>query len=132
MKNKMEKLDNWIHDIIEKYFFYIAMAVFLLLSAAIRWKLAPVVAFSGDYYAYLLPWVEHYRDNGLIEGLRLGVEQYIPYNLFLAIVAWLPGEPWAYIALLLALFLDTNLLCIGRVVGDTGGARGARSAADLF
>jgi Gpi18-like mannosyltransferase len=97
----MAKLDNGIHDIIDKYFFYIAITVLLLLSVAIRLKLAPVTQYSSDYHIFLLPWAEHYRSNGIIEGLRQGVgNYYIPYNIYLAVTAQLPGEPWLYIALL--------------------------------
>jgi Gpi18-like mannosyltransferase len=63
--------------------------------------MAPITDFSWDYKSFLLPWVGHYKNNGIIEGLRQGVgNYYIPYNLFLAIIAQLPGEPWIYITLL--------------------------------
>lgn len=101
----MEEFENWLHNIIDKYFFQVAIAVLLLLSAAIRWKLAPVTEFSSDYRIFLQPWIEHYREYGIVEGLRLGVgNYYIPYNLFLAVIAQLPGDAGVYISWFSCLF----------------------------
>lgn len=99
MNNLVEKFENMVHDLIDKYLFYIGIAAVLVISLIIRCHLAPITMLSADYVESLEPWVEYYRQNGIIKGLAgtMG-NYYVPYNLFLAIVAFLPGQPWAYIA----------------------------------
>lgn len=99
MKSKILWLEDKLHDFIDKHLFHIGVILILLCSFAIRYHIAPITMLSGDYKQSLLPWVEHYRANGIIKGLSETVgNYYVPYNLFLAVIAFLPGEPWFYIA----------------------------------
>lgn len=98
MKNKLLFCENRLHEFINKYLFHIGVILILTCSFIIRYHMAPITVLSGDYNMCLLPWVEYYKEKGIIQGLSetLGT-YYVPYNLFLAIVAFLPGEPWIYI-----------------------------------
>lgn len=99
MNNLVVKFENMLHDLIDTHLFHIGMAIALGISLIIRYHLAPITMLSADYAECLEPWVEYYRQNGIIKGLAETVgNYYVPYNLFLAIVAFLPGQPWAYIA----------------------------------
>lgn len=93
------KFEDIIHILIDKYLFHIGIFIILLCSLLIRCHLAPITMLSGDYQESLLPWVEYYQKNGIIQGLAETMgSYYVPYNLFLAIIAFLPGQPWIYIA----------------------------------
>lgn len=99
MTKLVGKFEDMMHDLIDKYLFYIGMAIILIISLIIRCHLAPITMLSADYVDCLEPWVEYYRQNGIIKGLAETMgSYYVPYNLFLAIVAFLPGQPWMYIA----------------------------------
>ncbi|MCI9663876.1 MAG: hypothetical protein HFI46_08370 [Lachnospiraceae bacterium] len=92
-------LEDLLHTIIDKYLFQIGMFVVFASSLIIRFHLSPITMLSADYQDCLLPWVEYYRENGILKGLSETMgSYYVPYNLFLAVVAFLPGEPWLYIA----------------------------------
>ena len=97
--NFVIKTEKIIHNLINQYLFQIGMIIVFCVTLIIRWHLAPITMLSADYLDCLEPWVEYYKQNGIIKGLAgtMG-SYYVPYNLFLAIVAFLPGEPWAYIA----------------------------------
>lgn len=92
-------LEEFLHNFIDKHLFTIGMLLVLLISLLVRWHLAPITCLSADYNVSLLPWVEHYKENGIINGLsQARGSYYIPYNVFLALIAYLPGEPWIYIS----------------------------------
>ena len=92
-------LDDILHNVIDKGLFPIGVFVVLCISFLIRWHLMPITCLSDDYNSSLLQWIEYYRANGIIGGLAGSVgNYYVPYNLFLAVVAFMPGEPWMYIA----------------------------------
>lgn len=92
-------LEDLLHTIIDKYLFQIGMLVVFASSLIIRFHLSPITMLSADYQDCLLPWVEYYQKNGIIKGLSETMgSYYVPYNLFLALIAFLPGQPWLYIA----------------------------------
>lgn len=99
MKNLVVDFEGKIHDLIDKHLFQIGMIIVLGISFWIRYHLMPITMLSGDYLECLEPWVEYYRQHGIINGLaeQMG-SYYVPYNLFLAVIAFLPGKPWMYIA----------------------------------
>lgn len=93
-------IDDLMHGIIERYLFEIGMGMLLLISVFIRWHLAPITMLSGDYNDCLVPWVEIYVKAGLKDGLaQVFGSYYVPYNLFLGLISYLPWEPWVMIAL---------------------------------
>ena len=99
MKSLIWSLEEKIHDLIDKHLFWVGIVIILVVTLLIRLHLMPITMLSGDYLNYLEPWVEYYQENGIIKGLSENVgNYYVPYNLFLAIIAFLPGEPWRYIA----------------------------------
>ncbi|MCM1136378.1 MAG: hypothetical protein NC400_12490 [Clostridium sp.] len=99
MNKLLNKFEDFIHLIIDKYLFQIGICLILLSSLIIRIHLSPITMLSGDYQYSLLPWVEYYQQNGIIKGLSETMgSYYVPYNLFLAVIAFLPGQPWLYIA----------------------------------
>lgn len=98
MNDLIWKLEEKIHDFIDKYLFQIGMAIILGVTLLIRIHLMPITMLSADYADCLEPWVDYYRQNGIIKGLAETIgSYYVPYNLFLAVIAFLPGQPWAYI-----------------------------------
>lgn len=99
MKSFIENLEEKTHDLIDKYLFQIGIIIILIITLLIRLHLMPITMLSGDYLNYYEPWVEYYRQNGIVKGLSETIgDYYVPYNLFLAIISYLPGEPWRYIA----------------------------------
>lgn len=100
MRKIIDSLDEWIHTIIDKYIFQIGVVILLLISILIRWHLAPITMLSADYNDFLVPWTETYRQLGLKEGLsRVIGNYYVPYNVFLGLISYLPWEPWVMISL---------------------------------
>ncbi len=92
---KVNPIDRFLRDLVDKYFFEIALAVLVLVSVLIRIYLAKFrfngEYISGDYQNYLRHWVEVYREKGLIEGLSRNVgDYYVPYNILLGIIGILP------------------------------------------
>ena len=101
VRSSILSLEEKLHRFVEKNLFRIGVLLILLCSFFVRYHLAPITVLSGDYNISLLPWVESYRASGIVKGLSQVIgNYYVPYNLFLAVIAQLPGQPWAYIAYL--------------------------------
>ena len=64
-----------------------------LLNLVVMIYIAPNT-ISSDYRKFISVWIEHYRNNGLIAGLRtMPGNYYVPYNLLLALLAMIcPNE----------------------------------------
>lgn len=99
IREKLENVENKIHNLIERYLFIIGIIIIFIISFAVRLHLAPITCLSGDYEGSLLPWIDYYKERGILQGLAESMgSYYVPYNLFLAFIAFLPGEPWMYIS----------------------------------
>lgn len=83
---------------IEKIFDKVVLAFLLLASVYLRYKYTPLVEITGggsDYKTYTIPWVDFYRENGIVKGLSIGIgDYYIPYNLVLAFASLFDCEPF--------------------------------------
>ncbi len=99
MKKIIGTYEEKIHDLINKHLFHLGIIIVLGITLLIRIHLMPITMLSADYLYCLEPWIEYYRQHGIINGLSETIgSYYVPYNLFLAVIAFLPGKPWAYIA----------------------------------
>ena len=58
------------------------LAFLLFASVYLRYKYTPLVEITGggsDYKTYTIPWVDFYRENGIVKGLSIGIgDYYIP------------------------------------------------------
>ncbi len=96
---EMKVLEEKLHQVIDQYLFHIGIIILVILSVAIRYHLAPVCVLSADYNDFIVPWFEYYQANGL-GGLAEQVgDYYVPYNLFLALISYLPWKPWVMVSL---------------------------------
>ena len=94
-------IDDIMHRIIDKHMDMIGIALLLLISVLIRLHLAPVCVLSADYNDYIVPWVEKYRELGVIGGLSQNIgNYYVPYNIMLAVISFFPWEPYVLVAFL--------------------------------
>ena len=95
-----KKINIFVHNIIDKYLFELAVILLLIISLLIRVHLAPVCVLSADYNDYIVPWVKQYRELGPYLGLSQTIgNYYVPYNVLLAVIALFPWEPYALVAL---------------------------------
>ena len=69
-------------------------AIFHLVEKYARIVMIPNCVLSADYNNFIVPWVNKYRELGIVNGLATKVgDYYVPYNVLLAIIAQLPCEP---------------------------------------
>ncbi len=92
---KLNPLDRFLIDLIEKHIYEIAVAFIVLLSLVIRYKLITFKFngdyISGDFQAYLRVWINYYRELGVREGLSRTIgDYYVPYNIILAAISVIP------------------------------------------
>lgn len=132
MKKLIRKLEERLHDLIDKHLFQIGMIIILGVTLLIRIHLMPITMLSGDYMDCLEPWVEYYRQNGIVKGLAETMgSYYVPYNLFLAVIAFLPGQPWTYIAGLSIIFDYISaffIYLIARIIAEENGVSKSNAA----
>ena len=105
--DKRKAFDNKLVEIVDKYMDWIVFAFLLVMSFHIRIKYTPLVDVPGwsDYREFLGSWVEEYRRLGFAGGLATGIgDYYIPYNVFLAVVAQLGVNPVSAISFFSCLF----------------------------
>ncbi len=94
-KKGLTPLDKVLINIIENHIYEIAVAVIVLFSLVIRYKLI-TFKFNGDYISgdfrgFLRVWVDYYRELGVREGLSRTIgDYYVPYNIILAIISVIP------------------------------------------
>ena len=80
--------------LIDKYLFEIVMGLFIIAALIIRIRLIPNTELSPDYNDYYREWVEFYRTNGILEGLRNAPgDYYVPFNVLYALCSLLPVSP---------------------------------------
>lgn len=124
LTNFIKKVDTWLHHLIDYYLFEVGIALIFLASFLIRLHLMPITMLSGDYNDSLIPWIEQYRQFGIGGGLATVIgNYYVPYNVFLAVIAFLPGQPWAYIAGFSVLMDYVTALFIYRIAKELGRSR---------
>lgn len=95
----MKVLENKLHDIIDKYLFHIGIIILIIASLLVRWHLAPICVLSADYNNFIVPWVEFYREHGFAGLAQQVGDYYVPYNIFLAAISYLPWPPWIMVSL---------------------------------
>ncbi len=95
MNKQVNPLDRFITEIIEKHIYEIAIALLVLMSVVLRYKLM-IFKFNGDYISgdfrnYLREWIKMYREFGIAGGLSRTIgDYYVPYNIILAIISVIP------------------------------------------
>ena len=78
----------------------VALVAMLLIAVVARLFMIPEVTLSPDYNSYYLPWVNAYREYGIITGLGKNIgDYYVPYNIMYAICSLLPCEPYIPLAI---------------------------------
>lgn len=95
----MKTWEDKLHHIIDTHLFHIGILLLMMASLLIRWHLAPNCVLSGNYNHHLAPWVEHYRIYGFAGLAEQVGDYYVPYNVFLAAISYLPWPPWVMISL---------------------------------
>ena len=94
-RNGVTALDRAVFHIVEKYAFEVCLIVILGISLYARIVMIPNCVLSSDYNNFIVPWVNKYRELGIVNGLAAKVgDYYVPYNVLLAIIAQLPFEPY--------------------------------------
>lgn len=99
MKNSNDKktfaIDRFLFLLADRYLFRISIALLLLGSVLLRYKLAPEIRISADYDMYIAGWPAMYREMGFVEGMSHTVgDYYVPFNIMYAIIGLSPWEPW--------------------------------------
>ncbi len=92
-------MEEKIHQIIDQYLFHIGIIILIGASAVIRYHVAPICVLSADYNDCIVPWFEYYQANGLAGLAEQVGDYYVPYNLFLALISYLPWKPWVMVSL---------------------------------
>ena len=124
--NSCTKIDTAIHGFIDRYFFYILVAVIILTSLYNRISFRSYS--SSDIEKFVGPWLMHYEELGVVEGLRQGVgNYYIPYNVCLALISQLPFSHVALVGMLSWVFdylivfyiykILVSVFCVNTVAG---------------
>lgn len=115
------KLDRMIRDFLDRYLPVLVLIGLIGAAAYIRIHLAPFTDFNhgqNDYNIYLKLWVDAYREAGVIGGLGQTIgNYYVPYNIVLALVSLLPGEPATGIAFFSCLADFGNAVMLIRILG---------------
>lgn len=88
MREKIRTLDKLIHLLICRYYFEIGIGILFVFSVVIRVKCMDYA--SGDYNVYLSEWYRRYQEKGMA-GLREPIgNYYVPYNIILAVLSYIP------------------------------------------
>lgn len=115
------KLDNWIMKIVDQYLFYIGIGLLLLISIFMRAQLAPN-CIAGDYWACIDPWFEAYKTGGGLKMLDTTIgNYYVPYNVILALLSYLPFEAWKSVAFVSCLFEYLTVYFIYKIIMELFG-----------
>ncbi len=98
----MLQIEKKILGFIEVNLDKIVFGLLILISVYLRYKYTPLVNITNggsDYKSELVPWVNYYREHGVIDGLVNGNDDYyVPYNLLLALASRFDIEPLWFIA----------------------------------
>ena len=98
-------IDRAIRALFEKHASLIVMGVLFALSVLVRFQLAPVTDWSGDYLYCISPWTEQFRELGPVKGLAADITNYyIPYNLVYVLASLMPTEAWVPFSLISCIF----------------------------
>ena len=94
-RNDVTALNKAIFHLVEKNAFEICLIVILGISLYARIVMIPNCVLSANYNNFIVPWVNKYRELGIINGLATKIgDYYVPYNVLLAFIAQLPCEPY--------------------------------------
>lgn len=105
--DRLRHAEDRIHGFLYKNIFRLCVIAALVVSVYLRYCF---VAFqSDDYVSYLYKWYRHFREFGFVNGLAtMAHDYYVPYNLFLALIARLNLHPRISI---MALSCTCDYLC---------------------
>lgn len=68
-RNDVTALDKAIFHLVEKNAFEICLIVILGISLYARIVMIPNCVLSADYNNFIVPWVNKYRELGIVNGL---------------------------------------------------------------
>lgn len=90
--NRLRRLEDGIHFFLSRHVFQLCVLAALAVSVYLRYCFT---AFqSDDYVSYLFKWYRHFQQYGFVNGLAtMAHDYYVPYNLFLALIAKLNLQP---------------------------------------
>ncbi len=78
-RNDVTALDKAIFHLVEKNAFEICLIVILGISLYARIVMIPNCVLSADYNNFIVPWVNKYRELGIVNGLATKVgDYYVP------------------------------------------------------
>ncbi len=121
----MTGLENKLRGLVERHYREICLSALLILSALTRMLLAPA-EHSGDYIFCIEPWVETYRELGVVQGLATPITNYyIPYNILLAVISLFPMRPWVLVSLTSCVFEYLMVYYVYRILLWLGGEKRA-------
>ena len=127
------RIDRYIREGVERYGDRLFVAALLLISAVIRVVLAPKTDWSPDYYSCIEPWVEEYRNVGVINGLGTQIgNYYIPYNIILALASLVPAKACYPIAAVSCVFEYLMVLYAGKILVWLGKREGEADMRRVF
>ncbi len=120
---RRNKIDDLITSIFEKHMYEICIFFIVFFSILIRILLAPHT-ISGDYNVTLSDWINQYRSFGFGEALGKTIgNYYVPYNIFLNLVARSSLEPWFWIALTSCIAEYIGSYFLYKIFVDMGGEK---------
>ncbi|WP_026495951.1 glycosyltransferase 87 family protein [Butyrivibrio sp. WCD3002] len=91
--------------------------IMILIAVVARLLMIPEVTLSPDYNSYYLPWVNAYREYGIITGLGKNIgDYYVPYNIMYAICSLFPVEPYIPLAVFSFIAEIVSALYIRKIV----------------
>ena len=100
MNERRTKFDRWFSIFLDKYVYYIAVCLLIVLSGIIRIQFMPNCSISSDYTDFILPWITKYRESGIVAGLSQTIgDYYVPYNVVIALIAQSSMDPGIMVAI---------------------------------
>ena len=100
MNERRTKFDRWFSIFLDKYVYYIAVCLLIVLSGIIRIQFMPNCSISSDYTDFILPWITKYRESGIVAGLSQTIgDYYVPYNVVIALIAQSSIDPGIMVAI---------------------------------
>lgn len=114
---KEKNPDTFIRSFVTKYINELVIGALVLFSVVIRYHLMKH-GTSNDYFEYLVPWVESYR-NSIKDSFREGVgNYYIPYNVLLALASLLPVPTLFSVGIISCIFDYLTCVFIFRILSE--------------
>ena len=101
----MTAADRGFRKFVDEHAEQLVFIALLVISVLVRIDLAPKIDWSPDYLACIDPWVREYRSLGFVNGLATEIgNYYIPYNVLLALISYVPADPWVMVSVVSCVF----------------------------